>query len=153
GEILISIPGFGTVDAINYQIINILNMGPVVITPGPAVTINTVEGFQNVDAIVGTFTAPFPFLPTPPGGFPASDFTATIDWGDPSLDLSAGTITQDASVPSVYYITGTHTFVDNGTYTVNNTVAFSGGTISVPVNGVPITFPFGPAGPTPGTPA
>ena len=70
--------------------INIINAAPVVITPGPAVSINTVEGFRNVDAIVGTFTVPIPIAPAPPVGFPASDFTATIDWGDPSPDLSAG---------------------------------------------------------------
>ena len=152
GEVLITIPGAGVVDAINYNKINITDLGPLVITPGPAVTINTVEDFQNVDSIVGTFTAPILPFPGPPG-FPASDFTASIDWGDPSPDPDAGTITQDASDPSVYYITGTHTFLENGTYTVANTVAFAGGTYTAPVNGVPITFTFGPAGPTPGTDA
>ena len=153
GEVLITIPGAGIVDAINYQHINITDLGPLVITPGPAVAINTVEDFQNVDAIVGTFTAPIGIFPTP-AGFPASDFTASIDWGDllPS-DPSAGTITQDASNPSLYYITGTHTFRENGTFTVSNTVAFAGGTLTVPVNGVPISFTLAPAGPTPGTPA
>ena len=153
GEVLISIPGAGIVNAINYQQINIVNVGPIVINPGPAVFINTVEGFQNVDAIVGTFTVPIPLLPPLPGGFPASDFTASIDWGDPSPDPSAGTITQDASNPSVYYITGTHTFADTGVYVVQNTVAFAGGTFTTPVNGVPISISFGPSGPTPGTPA
>ena len=127
GEVLISIPGAGIVDAINYQQINIVGLGTVVITPGPAIFINSVEGFQNVDAIVGTFTAPIPIIPSSPG-FPASAFTASIDWGDPSVDPSAGTITQDASNPAVYYISGTHTFVDTGVYTVANTVAFAGGT-------------------------
>jgi hypothetical protein len=153
GELLISIPGAGVVDAINYQQISIINTAPIVITPGPAVTINSVEGFRTVDAIVGTFTVPVPLVPPPPVGFSASDFTASIDWGDPSPDLSAGTITQDASNPSVYYISGTHTFVDTGTFRVDNTVAFAGGSITIPVNGVPISFTFGPSGPTPGTPA
>ena len=152
GELLISIPGAGTVDAVNYQFVNITDVGPIVITPGPAATINTVEGFQNVNSIVGTFTAPILPLPGPPG-FPASDFTATINWGDPSPDLDAGTITRDASNPSVYYIKGTHTFTENGTFTVTNTVAFAGGSYTAPVNGVPITITFGPAGPTAGTPA
>ncbi len=58
GEVLISIPGAGTVDAINYTQINITDVSPLVITPGPAVSINSVEGFQLVNAIVGTFTAP-----------------------------------------------------------------------------------------------
>ncbi len=152
GELLITIPGAGIVDAVNYQAINIFDVGPLVITPGPAATINTVEGFQNVDSIVGTFTAPVLPFPGPPG-FPAGDFTASIDWGDPSPDPSAGVITQDASNPSIYYITGTHTFLENGTYTVDSTVAFAGGSYTVPVNGVPVTITFGPAGPTAGTPA
>ncbi len=152
GEVLIGIPGAGIVDALNYTQINIFDVGPLVITPGPAVSINTVEGFQNVDSIVGTFTAPVLPFPGPPG-FPAGDFTASIDWGDPSPDPDAGTITQDASDPSVYYITGTHTFAENGTYTVANSVFFTGGSYTAPVNGVPVSISFGPAGPTPGTDA
>ena len=41
----------------------------------------------------------------PPAGLPASDFTATINWGDGS-PVSAATIVQDAANPSVYDITG-----------------------------------------------
>ena len=53
----------------------------------------------------------------------------------------------------MYYVTGTHTFAEQGTFTVANTVAFAGGTISFPVSGVPVTLTFGPSGPTPGTSA
>ena len=35
----------------------------------------------------------------------------------------------------------------------DNSVAFAGASITAPVNGVPITISFGPAGPTAGTPA
>ena len=126
GGVFISIPGFGRVDATNYQIINITGTTPLVITPGPPTTINSVEGFNLTDAIVGTFSVVLPF--TPPPNLPASDFTATINWGDGSPTTpQAGTITQDASNPSVYYITGTHTFPTDGTFTVTNTVAFTGG--------------------------
>src|SRR5208337_3075358 len=62
GEVLISIPGAGIVDAINYAQINITDVGPLVITPGPAVAIKSAEGFQLVNTIVGTFTAPIPAL-------------------------------------------------------------------------------------------
>jgi hypothetical protein len=153
GEVLITIPGAGTVDAINYDQINIVDLGPAVITPGPALTINTVEGFQLVDAVVGTFSLTLPTLTLPPGGFPASEFTSTIDWGDPSPDLGAGTITQDASNPSLYYISGTHTFTNNKNYTVANTESFSGGTVFSSVNGTSVSFSFAPAGPTAGNPA
>ncbi len=81
GEVLISIPGAGIVDAINYSQINITDTSPLVITPGPAVAINSVEGFQNVDAIVGTFTAPIPILrrqaASPPATSPRRSTGAT----------------------------------------------------------------------------
>ncbi len=150
GEVLISVPGAGVVDAINYQQIDISDVAPIVVTSGPAVSFNGVEGVQLVNQTVGTFTAPVKVRPAP-AGLPASDFTASIDWGDEST--AAGTITRDASNPSVYYITGTHTFVDNGTYTVANTVAFAGDTFAATVNGVSLSIVLPPAGPTAGTPA
>ena len=150
---LITIPGAGIVDAINYQKINIIDVGPLVITPGPAVIDQHRRGLPERRRDRRHVHRADPDPPGVPRGFPASDFTASIDWGDPSPDPAAGTITQDASNPSVYYITGTHTFVDTGVYTVANTVAFAGGTFTVPVNGVPISITFGPAGPTAGTDA
>jgi hypothetical protein len=153
GEVLISIPGAGTVDATAYQQINLINVGSLTITPGPAVAFSTVEGFQNVNTTVATFTMPTTGIFPLPAGFPASDFTASINWGDPSPDPSAGTVTQDASNPSVYYVTGTHTFATNGTYTVANTVGFSGGTLTGMVNGVPVSITLPPIAPTAGTSA
>jgi hypothetical protein len=174
GDILISIPGFGTVDAINYQTINITDAGPAVITPGAPRVINTVEGFQNVDTITGTFTASYPVIldPVPPPigpentgptpqapapaspGFPASDFTASINWNVPSTDpddLDAGIITQDASNPSIYYISGTHTYLEDGNYNIQNLVAFAGGTFSnsTLVPGITINVNINQTPPTP----
>src|SRR5262249_17417330 len=96
GEVINSLPGFGAAAATGYPHITIINSARRVTPPGPGVTINTVEGFTSVDALGGTFTAPIVAVPAP-AGFPASDFTASIDWGDPSPDPAAGTITQDAS--------------------------------------------------------
>jgi len=148
GEVLITLPGFGSVLATDYQVINITNAAtsPPVITPGPAVTINSVEGFQLVNALVGTFTFPlsslipsvFPVGTTFPAGLPASDFTATINWGD-GTSTTAGTITQDASNPSVYDITGTHIYTNPGTYTIGLTVNFVGGPVTGVVGGIPVT--------------
>ncbi len=153
GEVLITVPGSGIVDVIGYEAINITDVGPLTITPGPARFINSVEGFDLADAIVGAFTLPLAPIASPPPGLPAGDFTATIDWGNPSVDPSAGTITQDASNPSLYYITGTHTFAAQGTFVVANTVVFFGGAYSSTVNGVPVSVTLSQAGPTVGTPA
>ena len=142
GEIIISIPGAGTVDAVNYQNINITDTTPIAITPGPAVTINTVEGFQNVNTMVSTFTAPIPSIIPGPRGLPASDFTSSLDWGDPFPDPGAGEITQDASDPSVYYVTGTHTFLEHGTYSVTSKAFFSGGTVSSLIGGITVSVTF-----------
>jgi hypothetical protein len=147
-EVIIALPGFGTVDATNYQTVNITDVGTLAITPGPAATINSIEGFRLTDAVVGTFTAPLAGV-----SIPASNFTASIDWGDPSPDLAAGTITQDASNTSVYYITGTHTFAEQGTFTVASTIAFAGGTFTSNVNGVAVSVSVGSSAPTAGTPA
>ncbi len=86
-EVLITIPGAGIVDALYYNTINITDAAvppaPVVVTTP---TINTIEGFQFVNAVLGTFTFPiapnFPVGTTLPAGLPASDFTATFAWGD-----------------------------------------------------------------------
>jgi len=154
-EVFIALAGSGTVDANGIAQLNITDLPPIPIIPGLPRTINTVEGFNLADAIVATFQSPLAaILPTGTGGPPAGDFTATIDWGDPSPDLAAGTITQDASNPSVYYVTGTHTFVDNGTYTVANTVDFVPVfPVSESLNGVTVNLTLSPSGPTTGNAA
>ncbi len=107
-SVVITLPGSGTVDANGIAQLNITNLSPIPIIPGPAQTINTVEGFNLFDAIA-TFQSPLAtILPTVPGGPPVIDFAATIDWGDPSPDLSPGIITQGPSNPSVYHVVGAH---------------------------------------------
>ena len=95
----------------------------------------------------------FPAASSPPPGFPAGDFTASIDWGDPAPDSTAGTITQDAADPSQYTITGSHAFVQAGTFAVAQTIAFAGGTITEPVNGAAVSARFGPIAATSGATA
>ena len=86
----------------------------------------------------------------------ATDFQATIDWGDGTI--TAGTIVGQSN--GVFSVTGDHTYTSAGTYTVNTqvvrvanqqtastsstaqvgspspTFAFSGGLASVPANGL-----------------
>ena len=49
----------------------------------------------------------------------ASDFTATINWGD-SSSPSAGTITEDAS--NLFHVSGTHTYTQSGSFPVLVTI-------------------------------
>ena len=57
----------------------------------------------------------------------ASDFTATIDWGDPSPDVTSGTIVQGANDPATglptFYVIGTHTYDEANTYTFTVSVS------------------------------
>ncbi len=157
GEVLITEPGSGTIDAVDYPQITIVNVGPLAIVPGAPRMISEVEGFDFADTTVGTFTLPlppiFPAAPGPLPGFPASDFTASIDWSDPTPDTSAGTITQDAAAPIGYEIGGTHTFAQAGTYAVAPAIAFAGDTITAPVNGELVSVTFGPVAATAGATA
>jgi hypothetical protein len=153
GEVVIALPGFGSVDAVNYSQIALVNVGAPTITPGAAETLNTVEGASNTNAIVGTFTFPLAPIVSAAAGLPATDFTASIDWGDPSPDPSGGTITQDASDPSVYYVTATHTFNTSGTFSVTSQLASAAASMTGALNGTPILLMFDPSGPVSGAPA
>ena len=122
----------------------------MVITPGTPVTINSVEGFQlrrcdrrarSPAAVPGSSRC----LRAVPGQLLHRDDRL----GRPVARPAAGTITQDASNPSVYYITGTHTFLDTGTFTVTQHGRLRGRPITVPVNGVPITINSRPRGTDP----
>ena len=153
-EVLITVPGAGTVDALFYNQINIINAaappGPVVVTTP---TINTIEGFQLVNVVVGTFTFPLAGLfPTgttfPATGLPVSDFGATIAWGDGTT--TAGTIVQDASDPSTYDVEGTHIYADPGLFPTSLTVSFLGGQVSGTLsNGTPVTISLPTSSTTP----
>lgn len=54
----------------------------------------------------------------------ASDFTATINWGD-GAPASSGTVTSTG--PASFQVTGTHTYAIPGTYTVTTTINDVGG--------------------------
>jgi hypothetical protein len=80
-----------------------------VLTP-TASTINVTEGKAATGITVATFTDSNPAAT-------ASDFTASIDWGETTT--STGTVTLSGGVFSV---TGSHTYADEGTFTVKVTV-------------------------------
>jgi len=137
------------------------NAAPVI---SPAPTITVVQKVPLVFVVVATFTD----TDTVEN---ASSYTATIDWGDGSMN-SAGTVafTGTSTVGGVtandYSISGTHTYVAGGTYTTQVTVTDLGGSFSSTVGGVPVTTTLVPLAPitdpgatinvnalTPGSPA
>jgi hypothetical protein len=55
-----------------------------------------------------------------------TDFTATITWGDGSM-ASAGTIGGPPSGPGPYTVSGSHTYMSTGTFTITTTITDDGG--------------------------
>ncbi len=94
------------------------------------VTLTATEGTLLASVVVATFTT------TDPGPPPASSYTATIDWGDGSA-TTVGTIT--GPVTGTYSVVGSHTYADEGTFTltvhvddaVDSTTATASGTANV----------------------
>lgn len=125
--ILTFTPGNVTV---NYSSIENLNVTKPAVAPvGTARTINTTEGLPFTNAIVATFTAT-------DLGNTASDFVASIDWGDGS-PTSNGTIVSDGT--SSYDIQGSHTYASGGNYTVNVTLTDLGSSGTTVVGSTTLT--------------
>lgn len=139
GEVILTPALAGIVNASNFERIFINNMAPVQPVPGPIQLLNAVENAPLTNVTVGTFTSAAM-------GAKASDFAVSINWGDGTS--SAGIVTQDASNPSVFYITGSHTYAVQGVYPIGITIGPAGSTLAtVLINGVPVTIsapPFDP---------
>ena len=75
-------------------------------------------------------------------GAPASDFTATINWGDGS-STSNGTVTGSGGS---YTITGTHSYGSTGYYNITTTVTDDGGSHSVTSPCKVLIYAFAPGG-------
>jgi arylsulfate sulfotransferase len=114
---------------------------PVIGSPPGAV--NASQNVAFVNQRVGTFTYPlaslFPTGTTLPAGLPASDFTATINWGD-STSTTGGTITQDTVNPDLYYVSGGHTYATAATYGISMTVTLNAAAITGTLDGTAITL-------------
>src|SRR5262249_15908650 len=87
-------------------------------TPG-GIPVAATEGLALTNVPV------FSFVDTNPFGR-ISDFTASIEWGDGTIGL--GTITQPGGVGTPFIVTGNHTYLHNGSYTIKTVVI--GSTIS-----------------------
>ena len=77
----------------------------------------TVTGKSVSNQVVATFTHAN-------GVEPASNFVATINWGDNST--STGTVTESGTT---YTVKGSHTYAKNGSHTVTTTVVDPGGAV------------------------
>ena len=154
GEVLISIPGAGTVDAMNYsEHQHSPTPLPIVVTPGPAVTINGVEGFQLVNQTVATFTAPIPDRSRCPGGLPRQRLHRARSTGATAPRRRPERSRRTPAIPAC---------TTSPARTPSSTTERSPSPTRWPsraepsrrpVNGVPVTYTFGPSAPVAGTSA
>ena len=101
------------------------NIAPTLIVPGPQ---NVVEGNPLVITNIGTITDPGFDNPANPNSAPTGSvetFTYWISWGDGHIDTGTATI-DDVGGPfdlTNASFDGTHTYADNGPYTVTVRIA------------------------------
>ncbi len=121
------------------------NVAPTLVVPSDQ-TVN--EGSQLSITDIGQFTDPGFDNPLNIGGETTETFTYSIDWGDgTSADSGDATIDSPGSigVPTAGSFDGSHTYADNGVYTVTVTVFDDDGgatsaTFQVTVNNVAPTL-------------
>jgi PKD repeat protein len=77
--------------------------------------VTATEGAAQSNVQVATFTDSYDNA--------ATDFTATINWGD-STSISTGSLTRTSA--GHYTVTGSHTYTDEGSYTVSVTISDNG---------------------------
>jgi hypothetical protein len=114
---LLAVPGTASVTVLtpNVGSSNALTFTIAAPLTGTAVTFTATKGV--------TFTGPVALFSTGGSNLPASQFTATINWGDGTT--SKGTIT--ALGGGVFQVSGTNTYAQTGIYLVTVTVLEQGG--------------------------
>ena len=99
----------------NTLIVNVAVPEAPIVVSAPISEKMTSKSLSVSNKVVATFTHAS-------GVEPASNFVATINWGDNST--STGTVTLSGTT---YSVTGSHTYSKSGTYTVSTTVTDPGG--------------------------
>jgi PKD repeat protein len=103
--------------------VDVTNVAPMLTVPqGP---LSTSEGSVLSIPNIGMISDPGFHNPNRPGGASFETFTYSIDWGDGSaIEMGSATIDQtgSAGIPTLASLDGSHTYADNGTYTVTVTV-------------------------------
>lgn len=148
GNTAVVTPGviqIGALQPINYTNYDAISITNAVNTP-PVVTATAfpaTAGIMANDVTAATFTDA--------DGGPASLYTATIHWGDGTN--RAGTILQDASTPSIFYVIGSHLYQTPGSKPLTVTVAdHGGGTSTTIIGGIPVTITSSPGVPVTSAP-
>ncbi|AGA28064.1 DUF4394 domain-containing protein [Singulisphaera acidiphila] len=126
-----SIPELQTFIDLNLEQVNIAydRASPIVTTP-PLPTINAVAGTQFVDATVARFLESN-------AKAKAADYQVTIQWGDGTS--SAGIIVNDANIPELFYVLGSHRYSASGRFNVTTTIVDTGSRSSATVWGFRVT--------------
>jgi PKD domain/RTX calcium-binding nonapeptide repeat (4 copies) len=134
----------GTTSSVSFSVT--INDAPLT---GSGTTLSTInEGSSTGLVEVATFTDANPFSTS-------GDFTASIDWGDGHS--SAATSISFDSTRNLYSVKASHTYQDNGTYTIVVTISDAGGASTAPhssiqvnnvaptatINGAPSSSPEG----------
>ncbi|SIO06103.1 hypothetical protein SAMN05444166_2250 [Singulisphaera sp. GP187] len=127
----VTIANFPTITLANIEQVNIVNAANPPVTPIPT-TISGEAGIPLTNTGVGQFS-------DSDTREPASNFTATIDWGDGTAPTS-GTVTQtSSSTGSTFEVLGSHTYQNPGNFPVNVNVADQPNTTTTILSGVTFT--------------
>jgi uncharacterized repeat protein (TIGR01451 family) len=114
----------GTNSYVKGTVLDSVAVADAALTAGVAKTVHPVEG-ASFSGIVGTFT-------DANSGAPLSDYSGTIDWGDGST--SSATFAGSGPIN----VSGTHTYEEEGVYTISVSVNDDGGS-TVALSGTAVT--------------
>jgi hypothetical protein len=138
GQMTITRAGSGSVVLQSFEKVQIFSTIAAPPVPRQPVTFFATQDKNRVDAVVATFTSGGT-------GSHATDFGATIAWGDGTT--SAGVIVQDASDPTVFYVQGSHIYTESGEFTTTTTLRTFGGTTTTNIGNVSVTIAASPSAP------
>ncbi len=99
---------------------NVMDADDLLAGPPSPIPLSPIEG-ASFSGLVATFGDAYP-------GNVASDFTATIDWGDGTT--TAGTVTSPSA--GLYDVSGSHTYAEDGPYSATVTLTDGGGPTNPP---------------------